>query len=49
MVSLKKLGHVNLANPRVKIILQNMAFPLNQFVHDIPLGESAFNIYQFDV
>ncbi len=26
-----------------------MAFPLNQFVHDIPLGESAFNIYQFDV
>jgi len=49
MVSLKKLGHVNLANPRVKIILQNMDVPLNQFVHDIPLGESAFKIYQFDL
>ncbi len=49
MVSLKKLEHVNFANPRVKILLQNMAFPLNRFVHDIPLGESAFNIYQFDL
>jgi hypothetical protein len=48
MVSLKELGHVNLANPRVKIILQNIIFPFNQFVHDIPLGKSAFNMYQFD-
>jgi hypothetical protein len=39
MVSLKKLGHVNLAIPRIKIILQNMAFPFNQFCMISPLGK----------